>query len=86
MHFLGGLWVYLFLLWASHTQYGTWLLPHASKGKLLIAVFVAGVLWEALELALHFTNINDPRYFPDTPVDLAMDMIGAFVGSFFYKK
>jgi hypothetical protein len=86
MHFLGGLWVYLFILWSSHTQYGTWLLPYISKKKLLMFVITAGLLWELLELALHFTSFGDERYLSDTPMDLIMDMIGAVVGSKLYKR
>jgi hypothetical protein len=86
MHFLGGLWTYLFILWVSHTQYGVKLLPYTSARNLLIIILFVGVAWELLELALGFTNVSDPRYPFDTPKDLVMDMLGAVVGLFFFKK
>ncbi|MEK7163477.1 MAG: hypothetical protein AAB775_02110 [Patescibacteria group bacterium] len=86
MHFLGGLWVFLFILWVTHTGYDRFLLRRTPVRDVLILVLVTGILWEVLEIVLSFTRFSDPGYFFDMPKDLAMDTLGAVAGSVFYKK
>ncbi|MEK7607486.1 MAG: hypothetical protein AAB484_00980 [Patescibacteria group bacterium] len=86
MHFLGGLWVFLFVLWAIHTQYGRFFLKHASIRNLIFFVLVVGVLWEILEIVLGFMHFSDPGYGFDVFKDLVIDILGAICGSIFYKK
>lgn len=86
MHFLGGLWVFLFILWVTDTGYGRLLLKRSPVRDALIFVLIVGVFWEILEIILSFTRFSDPGYFFDTPKDLAMNTLGAALGSVFYKK
>ncbi|HEY0907879.1 MAG TPA: hypothetical protein VGE35_00860 [Candidatus Paceibacterota bacterium] len=86
MHFMGGAWVALFALWFIATQYGAFLRKFLSVRNLLVFVFVFGVAWEFLELALKFNTIYDTGYGFDTTVDLIMDMIGATVVVRLYGK
>ena len=86
MHFLGGVWVALFSLWAVSTQYGTFFKKFLSIKSLILWTLVVGVTWEFLELGLHFNNIHDIGYALDTTYDLIMDVLGAGVVAFVYKK
>ncbi len=85
MHFLGGLWLFLFGLWVVNTQYGNIFLRHTSVKSLIFFVLVIGVLWEIHEIVFGFMHFSDPGYFFDTFKDLTMDIIGALFGSVFIK-
>jgi hypothetical protein len=86
LHFLGGLWVALFTLWITSTQYGLCLKKYVTIKNLLLFVFCFGIAWEFLELALRFNSISDVGYVWDTTHDLIMDVLGASLVSFFYRK
>jgi len=86
MHFLGGLWVFLFALWVTHTRYGRSPLRRTPARDILVFVLFVGIFWEILEIFLSFTHFSDPGYFFDTPKDLVMNTLGAVFGSLFYKK
>lgn len=86
MHFLGGVWVALFTLWALSTQYGVFFKKFLNIRNLLVWVFIVGVAWEVFELAMHFNSIHDIGYTSDTTLDLIMDMLGAGAVVCFYKK
>jgi len=84
MHFLGGLLVALFGLWAFR-KYN---LGHNETSKALLLfdiilfVFIVGILWETFELAFGLI-VEDPyAYTIDTIADFLMNMIGAMVGFF----
>ena len=86
MHFLGGAWVVLFSLWILNTQYAKNLRFSSSFLHLLAIVIVVGVLWEALEIFMHFTSFSESEYWFDTPMDLFMDVLGGSYGAFLYRK
>ena len=86
MHFLGGLWTALFMLWAVSTQYGTKLKWLKSIIGTLSFVFIVGVLWEVHEIVLGFTDFSDYGYWFDTRLDLVMDMLGAICAVLVYRK
>jgi hypothetical protein len=86
MHFLGGAWVVLFSLWIINTRPAKDPASLTSYAHLLLIVVIVGVLWEALEIFMNFTSFDDPRYWFDTPMDLAMDLLGGAYGAFLYRK
>jgi hypothetical protein len=78
MHFLGGVWVALAVLWVSHMPFvPASLKSRISFGSLALSVFVVGLAWEAYELVLGFSCLYDPGYASDTIQDLIMDTLGA---------
>ncbi len=86
MHFLGGLWTLLFILWVVSTQYAYRLKKYVSVISLLVAVLVVGVVWEWHEIFFKFTSFSDVGYWFDTKLDLVMDTLGAIFGILVYKK
>lgn len=84
MHFLGGLWVFLFVLWIIHTQYGVRFKKYAFLKNLLFFVFVVGISWEIYELIFGFDDLFREGYFLDMPLDLVMDTLGAVSGGFLF--
>jgi hypothetical protein len=86
MHFLGGLWVALFGLWAIHTEYGSRIAKPASIVKIILFVLVVGILWEIHELYFAFTSLDDPKYAFDTSKDILLDLLGGCLGGFIYRK
>jgi len=86
MHFMGGAWVALCTLWIISTSQGSFLKKFLSIRNLMLFVFVFGIAWEFLEIALRFTSIHDAGYLWDTTHDLIMDVLGAGVVSWVYTK
>lgn len=86
MHFLGGLWTFLFGLWIFNTQYALRIARLVTIRNLLIFVFVVGFLWEVHEILLGFASFSHPDYWIDTPQDIVLDMLGAAFGAFIYRK
>ena len=79
MHFLGGLWVALAVLWVARTERIAFLVSCRWK-SILAAVLVVGILWEVYELLFGLTFVSDPEYWGDTTLDLVMDLIGGAIG------
>jgi hypothetical protein len=86
MHFLGGLWTLLFLLWVVSTQYASRYKKYITFQNVFLFVLAVGVLWELHELALRFTSFDDSGYWYDTGHDIIMDMLGAAFGVLVYRK
>ncbi len=86
MHFMGGAWVALFGLWVTGTSYGAFLGPFVNIRNLFLYTLAVGVAWEFLELALEFNSLGDVGYWPDTMLDLVMDLLGTSVVVGIYKK
>ena len=84
MHFLGGLWTFLFGMWAfsAHPK----LSFYVTVKNMLLFVFVVGILWEAHELYFGFASFAHPDYWIDTPQDMFFDMLGAILGAGIYKR
>lgn len=83
-HFWGGTTVALGAIWfARHSRYSPPKLREMrSLAVVLVAIGVIGVVWEFYELFVQFFFVLPlpPNYFPDTSLDLVMDIIGALVG------
>jgi len=85
MHFLGGLFISLVLLWLNYFR---GLLGSFSKKKaILIAILgtlVIGLLWEIFEFSLD-TFITEKSWdMADTLSDLFFDLLGAGIGTIYY--
>lgn len=84
MHFFGGLWISLFILW-----FDAWIpLPIRPNSALKVIgfVLVVGIIWELYELYFQLTNIYDVGYTWDTSHDLIMDVLGGTLGWFLIHK
>lgn len=94
MHFLGGVWVGLFLLWFLY--YSDYvpriLLPRYTLAGALLFGFLLGLLWEVFEIVVQTkTGVHfEGNWALDTAIDLGMDIfgitLGALLGSALGKK
>ena len=90
MHFLGGLWLSLALLWMAQSSGYLKTEPTAVPALLSIVcgVLLIGLLWEVFE---YFTNIFfsiefKDGYVFDTILDVTMDFLGGGTGYFVYRQ
>jgi hypothetical protein len=86
MHFLGGLWVALFIVWVVQSNIFPFLRSHLSFASLLVCVIGVGLVWEYYEIFFGLTFVTDPEYWGDTALDLVMDTVGGSIGTFISKK
>ena len=79
VHFLGGLWVALAVLWLSYVVKR----PLLSIAATIALVLFVGVVWEVYEyffVIIHFDN-----YVFETGKDLCMDVLGGSAGALVAK-
>lgn len=77
MHFLGGFWLGLFFFWLFYKD----IFPDfktSSVIKLLLSVFLVGLLWELYEIGVNASFAKDAFNLIDTLSDLVCDMLGGF--------
>ncbi|OGG57672.1 hypothetical protein A2765_06050 [Candidatus Kaiserbacteria bacterium RIFCSPHIGHO2_01_FULL_56_24] len=76
VHFAGGLWTALLLVWLLRFR------RHEPRlFKIVLGAFLIGVAWEIFEVAIGMTRDSD-NYALDTTLDLLMDTLGGFGGFF----
>ena len=88
MHFLGGLFIGLLILWIY------FLLEHQTKlsNNILIffiipiGVLIIGLLWEIFEALIGVYNVFGAQTFSDTISDLVFDLIGGLVGVIYFIR
>lgn len=89
MHFVGGLWITLYLLSWYYTASRTKKKERAPLFVLTYALavtLVIGVLWEVFEFSVD-TIIEFSQHNPgDTLLDLVMDAIGALFGAYVFLR
>lgn len=82
MHFLGGLWIGLMVLWI---YYLSGYFKKIKKDKSFIfllsflSVLIVGISWEIFEYLFEIVFSNN--YISDTSLDLIMDILGGLVAS-----
>ena len=88
MHFMGGVFVALFLLWIREMK-----IPIAvafnrffTPRNLIIAVFCVGIVWEIFELSFGITDFHDKGYIWDTTHDLLNDFLGACLVAYLTRR
>lgn len=86
VHFLGGTWVALAVLFIGETRLGSKYLPRVSVKTIFFVALSIGVLWEIYELTFTITNFHDIGYTWDTTHDILMDISGALVTAFTFRK
>ena len=83
MHFLGGFWVGIALLWFFNTK----VIEKGSALKIILGVLFIGLSWEVFEFFVN--NLYLARY-PfdkiDTTQDIFFDLFGGFVSLFYFQK
>lgn len=79
MHFLGGMWVGMFLIWyLVHEEFSV-----ESIGRVILGVFIIGIAWEVLEFVLNEAIARDAYDLKDTLSDIFFDLSGAFTAVFY---
>ena len=78
-HLLAGLWAGLFSYWLA-IKIGKW----PSVAFCIGTAFLIGVIWELFEFLAGITNF--PIEILDTLGDLAMDILGGFIGYFLARR
>lgn len=79
LHFLGGLWVFLVLVWIMerfHIGYTTLLI--------FFGVLMVGGLWELFELWAGIPR--EANFVLDTSIDILMDALGGLSGMLIFKR
>ena len=91
MHFLGGMWVALIIMWFfffSGFVYKN--VTSVRKIKIFLiaiaSVLVVGVLWEVWEVWADLVFMDETGYFLDTSLDLVMDTLGGITAFIYAKK
>ncbi|HVU06595.1 MAG TPA: hypothetical protein VHE10_02295 [Candidatus Paceibacterota bacterium] len=77
VHFLGGVWSGLFLLWIFNLPHMGRFKRFASLEAVLGLVFLIGLAWEGYELFFGLTSLYKAGYGFDTFHDLVNDVLGA---------
>jgi len=75
MHFLGGLFISLFVLYLSKSK-RVFLIS-------IVSVLLVSVVWELFE---HSLGVVRDDYVLDTIVDFLMGLLGALIGAFVYRS
>ncbi len=86
MHFLGGLWTALFVIWISDSFPSFGLGRFISLRNILLWTIAVGVAWEVFELVMGFSDLLMSDYWSDSILDLIMDTIGGFAAFKVFKK
>src|SRR3990167_6874685 len=82
MHFLGGVWVVLVLIWLNQLKAAPAVLTFK---RALTAIIVVGLAWEIYELLFDQTFIDAKGYGLDTVLDLITNTVGATAAYFLYQ-
>ena len=82
MHFLGGLWVGLALIWFLKPKE----LNSAIVFRIILGVFIVGLAWEIFEIVVNQLAAQDPFNTLDTLSDLCFDLAGAFFSILYFAK
>ena len=83
MHFLGGVWLGLALLWFLKIKEISLMLIF----KMILGVLIIGVLWEIFEIILNNYTTQSPFNSLDTISDIFFDLSGGcFAILYFIKK
>ena len=83
MHFLGGVWVVLVLIWLNQLKAAAVVLTFK---RVLTAIVVVGLAWEIYELLFDQTFIDAKGYGLDTVLDLIMNTVGAAAAYFLLNQ
>jgi len=82
MHFLGGFWLGLALIWFFR-------LKEISLGlilKIILGVLLIGILWEIFEIVINKTITGNSFNIFDTTSDIFFDLAGGFFAVFYFLK
>jgi len=83
MHFLGGFWLGLILLWYFPQES----LSSLSVLKIILGVLLIAIGWEIFEIVVDRTITQNPFNSLDTLSDLCFDLAGGFFAMiYFFKK
>lgn len=86
MHFLGGFWISLVLIWLWSGRDSFRKLSANPIFKILSGVLIIGVLWEVFELIVNNTIAQNPFDVLDTASDLFFDLAGGTFSAFYFFK
>ena len=80
MHFLSGIWVGLFFIYAfSYSSLSSKVIRN-----IVLCVLTTGILWEIFEFFTNNIMAQTPFDFFDTALDMFLDLLGGFVALFYF--
>ncbi len=79
MHFLGGMWVGLFVIWFLAERD----LSAKEIGQVILGVFVVAFAWEVFEFVLNAETVKNTFDLRDTVSDLFFGLSGGFTAIFY---
>lgn len=82
MHFLGGFWVGLAVLWLVRAKE----VNAKCILSVIVGVLVVGILWEVFEVFVDRATANDSFNILDTTSDIFFDLAGGLLSIFYFKK
>jgi hypothetical protein len=83
MHFFGGLWLGLFLIWFFYADFSPTLRKFL---KIIIGVLLIGILWEVFEILVNQVAAQNSLNFLDIVSDLFFDLAGGIFALFYFIK
>lgn len=91
MHFFGGVWAALAVLWVSEMPFARVLKEgmyrgFPSVGSMLASVIIVGSAWEAYELIFGIADVQTAGYAFDTVLDLVMDALGGLAVALIWSR
>lgn len=86
MHFLGGFWVALMLIWIWSGRASFPKLSANPVFKILSGVLIIGILWEIFELMVNNTIAQNPFDILDTLSDIFFDLAGGACSALYFLK
>ena len=86
MHFLGGLWLGLASIWLFSRQKDFFNLSFGFVLKIILMVFLAGILWELFEVFFYNYIARNSFDALDTVSDICFDLAGGIFAIFYFLK
>lgn len=86
MHFLGGAWLALFLIWFFYDNFLKQGFSKKNFWKVFLGVLFIGVLWEFFQVFVHDIFSKDEFDFIDSFTDVIADVLGGVFVFLVFKK
>lgn len=82
MHFLGGFWLSLYLIWLFNPQE----INLKTVTKVILGVFLIGIMWEFYEFYVDDNLAKNGISFLDSTSDMFLDLTGGLTAIIYFMK